>query len=151
MKNGHCRVSASYLTNDGFRLGNWVINRRLNYKEKATGKWFHSERGKRSAIISIIFSFFITVILLLTSEYLINFETLFPGLPAFISNGLFPLLILFFILWLYYKFIKKKFILSLNESVQALLVLILTSFTILTLIGIFFRGVDMALTFPWNL
>lgn len=123
----------------------------LNYKEKATGLWFYSEKGKSSAKISIIFSFFITLIFVVASEYFINFESLFPGLPAFISNGLIPFLILFFILWLFYKFIKKKFSLSLNESVQALFVVVLTSFILLTLIGIFFRGVDMALTFPWNL
>jgi hypothetical protein len=87
----------------------------------------------------------------LASEYLINFESLFPGLPSFISNGLIPFMILFLIIWLYYNFIRKKFSLSLNESVQAIFVVILTSFTLLTLIGIFFRGVDMALTFPWNL
>jgi quinol-cytochrome oxidoreductase complex cytochrome b subunit len=123
----------------------------LNYKEKVTGNWFHSEKGKRTANISIIFSFIITIIFVLASEYLINFESLLPGLPALISNGLIPFLILFLILWLYYQFIKKKFSLSLTESVQALFVVILTSFSLLTLIGIFFRGVDMALTFQWNL
>ena len=82
---------------------------------------------------------------------MVNFEALLPGLPAFVSNGLIPFLILFLILWLYYQFIRKKFSLSLTESVQALFVVILTSFTVLTLIGILFRGVDMALTFPWNL
>jgi len=87
----------------------------------------------------------------LASEYLVNFESLLPGLPAFISNGLIPFLILLLILWIYYQVIRKKYSLSLNESVQALFVVILTSFTLLTLIGIFFRGVDMALTFPWNL
>jgi len=123
----------------------------LNYKEKTTGNWFYSEKGKRTATISIIFSFFITIISVLASEYIINFEKLFPVLPAVISNGLIPLLILFLVIWLYYNFIKKKYSLSLTESVQALFVVILTSFTLLTLIGIFFRGVDMALTFPWNL
>jgi quinol-cytochrome oxidoreductase complex cytochrome b subunit len=123
----------------------------LNYKEKTTGKWFQTEKGKRTAIISIIFSFLITVIFVLASEYLINFESLLPGLPAFLSNGLIPFLILLLILWLYYHLIRKKFSLSLTESVQALFVVILTSFTLLTFIGIFFRGVDMALTFPWNL
>jgi quinol-cytochrome oxidoreductase complex cytochrome b subunit len=123
----------------------------LRYKEKATGNWFQSEKGRRTAKISIIFAFFITIIFLLASEYLINFEALLPGLPAIISNGLIPFLILFLILLFYYQFIRKKFSLSLTESVQALFIVILASFTLLTLIGIFFRGVDMALTFPWNL
>ena len=122
----------------------------LNYKEKTSGNWFHSEMGKRSAVISIIFSLFITIISVLVSEYLINFEKFFPGLPAVVSNGLIPLLILLIVIWIYYKIIRKKFKLSLTESVQVLFVVVLTSFTLLTLIGIFFRGVDMALTFPWN-
>ncbi|MEE9450833.1 MAG: cytochrome b N-terminal domain-containing protein [Ignavibacteriaceae bacterium] len=123
----------------------------LKYKEKANGLWFHSEKGKSSAKVSVLFALLITTLLVIASEYLVNFEVLLSWLPAFISNGIIPFTILILIFWFYYKFIQKKYKLLNNESVQAMFVLILTSFIILTLVGIFFRGVDMALTLPWNL
>jgi quinol-cytochrome oxidoreductase complex cytochrome b subunit len=123
----------------------------LKYPNPPTGKWFYSEKGKSSSILSLIFAVVLTVFLVIASEYLINFEAIFSMLPAFISNGIIPLVILIIVIFFYYRFIKKKYNLSLNESVQAIFVLLITSFIILTLIGIFFRGVDMALTFPWNL
>jgi quinol-cytochrome oxidoreductase complex cytochrome b subunit len=123
----------------------------LKYPNPPTGKWFYSEKGKSSSILSLLFAVVLTVFLVIASEYLINFEAIFSMLPAFISNGIIPLVILIIVIFFYYRFIKKKYNLSLNESVQAIFVLLITSFIILTLIGIFFRGVDMALTFPWNL
>jgi quinol-cytochrome oxidoreductase complex cytochrome b subunit len=123
----------------------------LKYNEQASGKWFHSDKGKSSAKISALFALVITIVLVLLSEYLINFEMLLPSLSAFISNGIIPFTILVLFIWSFYKVIKKKYKLSLTESVQAIFILIITSFIILTLIGIFFRGVDMALTLPWNL
>lgn len=123
----------------------------LKFKEKANGLWFHSEKGKSSAKVSVLFALLLTTLLVIASEYLVNFEALLPWLPAFISNGIIPFAILILIFWFYYKFIQKKYQLSNNESLQAIFILVITSFTILTLIGIFFRGVDMALTLPWNL
>lgn len=120
----------------------------LKYTNPPTGNWFYSEKGKSSSKLSLIFAVVLTVALVIASEYLINFEAIFSGLPAYISNGILPLIILIIVFYFYYRFINKKYNLSLNESVQAIFVLIITSFIILTLIGIFFRGVDMALTFP---
>jgi quinol-cytochrome oxidoreductase complex cytochrome b subunit len=123
----------------------------LKFKEPASGKWFHSENGKSVASVSTTFGVVFTVIMVIASEYLINFETIFSAMPAYVGNGIIPFAILILIIYLYYKFISKKYKLSLNESVQAMFVFLITSFIILTLIGIFFRGFDMALTFPWNL
>jgi len=76
---------------------------------------------------------------------------LLPSINSFITNGLVPLIILLLIIWLYYKFVSKKYQLSSIEKVQTMFVFITTAFIILTIIGIFFRGVDMKLNFPWNL
>jgi quinol-cytochrome oxidoreductase complex cytochrome b subunit len=123
----------------------------LKYNEPSTGKWFHSEKGKNASKHSASFAAILTITLVLLSEYVINFEAMLSMFPAFISNGIIPIVIFILIIYLYYKFILKKYKLSLTEAVQAMFVLLITSFVILTLIGIFFRGVDMALTFPWNL
>lgn len=123
----------------------------INLKEEPSGHWFHSEKAKQAAKFTAIFSSIITLVLIIINEYIPDFETLLPWLNPFISNGIIPLIIVLLILWAFYKFVKKKFSLSYLEVVQTMFVFVTASFVILTLIGIFFRGVDMALTFPWNL
>jgi quinol-cytochrome oxidoreductase complex cytochrome b subunit len=123
----------------------------LKYKQQPTGMWFVSDKGKKSAKLSAMFAVAITIFLVLLNEYLINFETLLPWLNPVISNGIIPLLIVISIIWIYSKYISKKFKLSFSELVQSIFVLIITSFVVLTLINIFFRGTNMQLTFPWNL
>jgi quinol-cytochrome oxidoreductase complex cytochrome b subunit len=123
----------------------------LKYKQQPTGMWFVSYKGKKSAKLSAMFAVAITIFLVLLNEYLINFETLLPWLNPVISNGIIPLLIVISIIWIYSKYISKKFKLSFSELVQSIFVLIITSFVVLTLINIFFRGTNMQLTFPWNL
>jgi hypothetical protein len=113
--------------------------------------WFVSDKGKKSAIISAVFAVAITIILVLLNEYLISFEMLLPWLSSVISNGIIPLLIVLAIIWIYSKYISKKYKLTFSELVQSIFVLVITSFVILTLINVFFRGVNMQLTFPWNL
>jgi len=45
---------------------------------------------------------------------------------------------------------KRRFNASTNVSVQAVVVLLAVAFAVLTLIGVWFRGEGMALTWPWN-
>ncbi|MCU0414796.1 MAG: cytochrome b N-terminal domain-containing protein, partial [Ignavibacteriaceae bacterium] len=123
----------------------------INFKEEPSGYWFHSEKAKQAAKFTAIVSSIITLILIIINEFIPAFEILLPWLNPFISNGLIPLAIVLFMLWLFYKFVSKKFNLSYLEVVQTMFVFVAASFIILTLIGIFFRGVDMELTFPWNL
>ena len=123
----------------------------FKYEQEPTGIWFISEKGKTTAKFSAIFALVITILLIFLNEYIINFETLLPWLSPVISNGIIPLLIVLAIIWIYSKYITKKYKLSFSELVQSVFVLIITSFVILTLINVFFRGMNMQLTFPWNM
>jgi hypothetical protein len=123
----------------------------INLKEEPSGYWFHSENAKQAAKFTAIVSAVITLILILINEFLPDFETFLPWMNSFISNGIIPLVIIMSIVWFYYKFILKKFSLSYLEVVQTMFVFVTSAFIILTIVGIFFRGVDMGLTFPWNL
>jgi sorbitol-specific phosphotransferase system component IIC len=71
-------------------------------------------------------------------------------LPGVISNGIIPLLILIGLMSGFYLFYLRKQNLTKEELIQSIFVFIITAFTLLTLIGIFFRGKDMALSLPWN-
>jgi len=122
----------------------------INLKEAPSGIWFHSDKAKQAAKYSAIAASVITPVLVIINEYLPDFETLLPWLNSFVSNGIIPLVFLLALLWYCYKFISKKFRLTFIEVIQTIFVFITVAFIILTLIGIFFRGVDMELTFPWN-
>ena len=122
----------------------------LNLNEELNGVWFYSETAKKAAKFAALSAIIITPILIMMNEYLPKIETLLPSINSFITNGLIPLIILLLIIWLFHKFASKKFQLSPIGKVQTMFVFITTAFIILTLIGIFFRGVDMKLTLPWN-
>ncbi len=122
----------------------------LNYGQAPNGRWFISEKGLKSSVTTAKFAVIITLSGILFNEYILNFETSFSFLPAFVSNGIIPLLILTGLMAGYYQFYLKGQSLSKAELVQAVFVFIIVAFIILTLTGIFFRGKDMALTFPWR-
>jgi quinol-cytochrome oxidoreductase complex cytochrome b subunit len=122
----------------------------LKYTEAPNGHWFISEKGKQSATSTAIFAAIVTLSGILFNQYVLNFEIIMPGIPAVISNGIIPLLILMLFMAFYYRFYLNGFSLSKAELVQVVFVFIVVAFIVLTLIGIFFRGKDMELTLPWN-
>lgn len=122
----------------------------LKYDDVPNGHWFISEKGRKSSKITLKFAVGITLTGILFNEYILNFEILLSPVPPFISNGILPLLILVGFMFGFYSYYLKKLRLSRAELVQAVFVFIIAAFIVLTVIGIFFRGKDMALAFPWN-
>ena len=122
----------------------------INYNDEPNGHWFVSAQGIKSAEATTKYAAAVTITGIILNEYLLNFELLLAPVPAFISNGLLPLLILCGFMAGFYKFYLKKRKLSKAELVQTVFVFIMVAFIVLTITGIFFRGKDMELTFPWN-
>ena len=122
----------------------------IKFNEEPNGVWFYSDKAKSAAKFTVLFALILTPALVLLNEFIPKLETLLPSINSFITNGIVPLIILLLIIWLYYKFVSKKFKLIPIEKAQTMFVFITTSFIILTIIGIFFRGTDMKLVFPWN-
>lgn len=122
----------------------------FKYEEAPTGHWFISEKGRKSSEATAKFAAIVTIAGILFNEYVLNFEVVLSPVPAFISNGILPLVILLLFMAEFYKYYLKKLKLPKAELVQAVFVFIMAAFIVLTVTGIFFRGKDMALTFPWN-
>jgi hypothetical protein len=131
-------------------LGFLVIIPFLRYPEAPNGRWFISDQGKRSAWATAQFAFFVTLSGILANEYFLDFETLLSPVPAFVSNGIVPLFLLLTMMFGFYRVYLLKCKLSKAELVQAVFVFIMVAFVLLSLIGIFFRGKDMGLSWPWN-
>jgi len=116
------------------------------YETSENGKWFYSDKGKQLAISAAIISFLVTIFYVLLDEFVFQSMSLLSFLPDIISNGLIPFIIILFGFFLYYNYLLKIRRVDKNELVQTIFIFIITSFTILTLVGIFFRGEGMALT-----
>ncbi|HWR74479.1 MAG TPA: hypothetical protein VN276_02500, partial [Bacteroidales bacterium] len=63
---------------------------------------------------------------------------------------LIPFLILALTLYFFLKYIKRKYLLNRSEVIQSVIIIMVVSYTVLTLTGIFFRGAGMNLMWPWQ-
>ena len=119
----------------------------LRYQNLNIGIWFNTKKGKAITIISLIFSFIFTLLLILISEYFIKFTEWLPNFPVLISNGLFPLLLYVIPVagFLYYlNRIKQA---GREELVMAIITIIITSYLVMMVVGVWFRGEGMSLVF----
>jgi quinol-cytochrome oxidoreductase complex cytochrome b subunit len=114
------------------------------------GIWFLSEKGKKAGIYSLFSGFIFTVLFILLSEYLPDPEALLPSIPGIISTGLIPFIIVIGTLLAFMIYLKRKFFLNRSEYIQSILIILVISYTVLSLTGILFRGEGMKLIWPWG-
>lgn len=122
----------------------------IKYDSTISGTWFISLRGRRTGIVAALMALIITPLAIIADEYWVGFSGWLPGIPTVISNGFMPVCIVLAAIVGIYLFIKGKWATSNNEAIQAVFILLLVSFAILTVTGIWFRGPGMALAWPWN-
>jgi hypothetical protein len=92
-----------------------------------------------------------TIIFIAISGILPDPEVLLPGVPPILTTGLVPFLIMAATMWLFMKYLKRRWSLNRPEMIQSVIVLLVVSYAVLTVTGIFFRGEGMNLVWPWNL
>lgn len=114
-----------------------------------TGIWFRSVRGRWLAGTSAALGVLVPAVLVVVDEYWLSLPELLDFLPVWISNGLVPLAILLVGLAAYYWLLHRRGATT-SEKNLALFTLLFVAFVTLTVIGVFFRGEDMALVFPWQ-
>ena len=120
----------------------------LRYDADTAGVWFVSYQGRKTAVVAAVVAVILTSLGIVANEYLIDFAAWLPTVPPVISNGLLPAALVLAGIIGFYWWIKKKYSATNNEAVQAVFVLLLTAFVILTVTGIWFRGKGMALVLP---
>ena len=120
----------------------------LTYDLDGSGVWFVSHRGRRLTFIAMVASLLTTAASIVTDEYLI--ETVWiPGLPPIIGNGIVPVGLIIAVASACWFLLRRKYAATLNETVQTIFVFFVTSFIVLTITGIWFRGTWMHLAWPW--
>jgi quinol-cytochrome oxidoreductase complex cytochrome b subunit len=121
----------------------------IDYASDTAGVWFVSLKGRRTSLVAAITGVAATTAGILADE-IIDFAAWMRGVPAVISNGFIPFLIVLAGSTGFYVMIKRRYSAGRNESVQAIFVLYLAAFLVLTLTGIGFRGEGMKLMWPWG-
>jgi len=122
----------------------------LRYDADLSGNWFLSVKGRHMAAVAAATALLLTPLWILVDEFVLGSSGWLPGAVPIISNGLLPGGALAAGVVAFYMLLKKFFSASKNETVQALFVLLLVGFTILTVTGVWFRGAGMALVWPWQ-
>jgi hypothetical protein len=123
----------------------------LKYDREQSGTWFLSARGRRTAAVAATIALLVTPLWILADEFVVGPGGWLPKSPPIISNGLLPFIALLAGVVAFYVLLRKKFAATMNEAVQALFVLFVVSFAVLTATGVWFRGSGMALVWPWQI
>ena len=121
----------------------------LGYEADTAGVWFASHRGRKTAVIAAAAALILTPPWIIADEFGIDLAARMPAIPPVISNGLVPVTIILAGVIGFYWWTKKKYDATNNEAVQAVFVLLLTAFVILTITCVWFRGAEMKLVWPW--
>jgi len=120
----------------------------IRYDADTAGVWFASLRGRRAAIVAVVVGLIITPPAIIADEFIIDVAAWMPGVPAVISNGLLPAALALAGIIGFYGLMKRYYAANNNEAIQAVFVLLLMVFIILTITCIWFRGSGMALMWP---
>ncbi|MBP6471960.1 MAG: cytochrome b N-terminal domain-containing protein [Chloroflexi bacterium] len=133
----------------GIILGAFVAIPYLDKQEDNIGRYFRSAVGKQIALLAALYAIGLIPLLVLLDEYWLDLPALLPGLPTLISNGLIPLALTLGGLTGLYLLFRTTNKANKSEALVGLFVFVMVSLLLLTLIGIFFRGPNMALVLPF--
>ena len=117
--------------------------------ESDIGIYFRSQNGKWVAGVATLLGLLLPPLLVLLDEFWVDFPAWFSFLPTVISNGIIPVLLTVGGLAGIYWIFRKKFRANHSEATLGLFIFLFISLIVLTFIGIYFRGPNMALVWPF--
>ncbi len=121
----------------------------LDSNPESIGVYFRTRRGLYISLMAVGLALLVTPAWVLADAYLWDWVAWFPGWPTWFSNGIVPLGIFAVSGWIMHRLLKAVLTLRREESVLFWFMFFLTAFVVLTIIGVFFRGPNMDLYWPW--
>ena len=131
-----------------FSLGGLIILPRWDRNDTTIGIYFRSPRGRQAAIIGLLLSVILVPLLVILDEFWIDLPGWLPTWPTTLSTGLLPLLLSLSGLALIYGGLRVAKA-NHGEALVGLYTFQFASLIILTVIGFYFRGMNMALMWPF--
>jgi quinol-cytochrome oxidoreductase complex cytochrome b subunit len=114
------------------------------------GKWFGTERGRTLAIWTTGIGAVTTLTIILLDNLLLNSAAAF-SVNTIITRGLLPTVLLIILATGLYVLLVYKWKYLRAEIVMAGVILVVVVLTVCTIIGLWFRGPEMHLVWPWKL
>jgi quinol-cytochrome oxidoreductase complex cytochrome b subunit len=113
------------------------------------GIWFGSVRGRHLATWTAAGGAVATLAIILADNLLLHSEAA-VAVNTLITRGLLPTGLLIALLVGLYLLLVRKLKYSRAEAVMAGIILVLVALTVCTIIGVWFRGPEMRLVWPWG-
>lgn len=120
----------------------------LAYPQTTEGIWFASARGRTQSVKAAVAAVVITPALIVFDAYIVKTAPWAAGLSPVVRDGVFPLVFLSVMVVGWALIMRRRWGATLNETIQSLFVAMLTALMVLTVVGVFFRGPFMKLTWP---
>jgi quinol-cytochrome oxidoreductase complex cytochrome b subunit len=122
---------------------------RLDRETEDIGVYFRSGVGKLSALVGTLFALLLVPLLVLVDEFWLDLPALLPDWPTLLSNGLLPFILTLAGLFLLYTFLRAGGRMTHSESLVGVMTFVFVSLIMMTVIGVVFRGPNMALVWPF--
>jgi quinol-cytochrome oxidoreductase complex cytochrome b subunit len=126
-------------------LGFFIYLPTLKIPAERIGKWFYSKNGKRIVGLSALFAALLSFILIIVLEHLAHLNNL--DLPLIISTGLIPLFLYLIPAAAFIFYLKKALKTDRTEIYISIMTFILSSYVLMSLVGIWLRTENMHLIF----
>ena len=114
-----------------------------------TGVWFGSERGRKLAIWTTAVGALATLVRILGDNLLLSSAEA-VAVDTLITRGLLPTVLLIALFVALSFLLVKKLKYTRAEAVMAGIILVLVALAVCTVIGVWFRGAEMHLVWPWG-
>ncbi|WP_439184204.1 cytochrome b N-terminal domain-containing protein [Carboxylicivirga taeanensis] len=109
------------------------------------GVWFHSAKGKKITIWSGLYAIVFTLIIIVSTEFVLKFQAWLPEVDILITSGLLPFISYVLPTAAFVFFIKKQLKADKAELIISLVTILLTAYLVMTLVGSLLRGEGMHL------
>ncbi len=113
------------------------------------GIYFRSARGRRAAIVGALLAVYLMPVLVIVDEFWMDLMSLLPAAPLAVTTGLVPFVASLAGLGAVYGFCRLVLRARHGEAVVGVFAFVVAALVVLTIIGVFFRGANMALALPF--
>jgi quinol-cytochrome oxidoreductase complex cytochrome b subunit len=113
------------------------------------GIYFRSARGRRAAILGALLAVYLMPALVIVDEFWLDLTALLPEAHLLVSTGLLPFLASLAGLAAVYGLCRLVLRARHGEALVGLFTFVVAALVVLTIIGVFFRGANMALALPF--
>jgi hypothetical protein len=122
---------------------------RLDRRDEDIGIYFRSGKGRRAALLGAILALYLVPILVIVDEFWLDIAGMLEGWPLLISTGLVPLALTLVGLGVIYLLLRWALKASHSETLVGIFTMMSLGLVLLTIVGVYFRGPNMALVLPF--